>query len=70
MVAMLEKNWISVSEAATLIGCTPQYLRAMALEGRIGHDRVGHAWLLDRKTIEDMAKNPPKVGRPRSRIKK
>jgi excisionase family DNA binding protein len=69
MIAMLEKNWISVSDAAAMVGCTPQYLRKLAIEKEILCERVGHAWLLDKKTIEKMAANPPKVGRPRSRLK-
>lgn len=66
---MLEKNWISVSAAADMVGCTPQYLRKLAIDKEIPCERVGHAWLLDKKTIEQMAQNPPKVGRPRSRTK-
>lgn len=67
---MLEKNWISVSEAAILIGCTPQHLRLMATTSKIPSEKVGHAWLLDKKTVEKMAKNPAKTGRPRGSRKK
>jgi excisionase family DNA binding protein len=70
MIAMLEKNWISVSEAAKVIGCTPQHLRAMVARGQIVHERVGHAWLLDKKSVEKIAKNPAKTGRPRNGHKK
>jgi excisionase family DNA binding protein len=69
MIAMLEQNWISVSDAAALVGCTPQYLRALALDKAIPCERVGHAWLLDKNAIEKMAKTPAKTGRPRSRKK-
>ncbi len=67
---MLEKTWISVSEAAVLVGCAPQHLRLMAKLGKIPSERVGHAWLLDKKTIEKIAKNPAKTGRPRGSRKK
>ena len=67
---MLEKKWISVSDAAILIGCTPQHLRLLAETSKIPSEKVGHAWLLDKKTVEIMAKNPAKTGRPRGSRKK
>ena len=67
---MLEKNWISVSDAAVLIGCTPQHLRLMVSRNQIPHERVGYAWLLDKKTVEKIAETPAKTGRPRSKFKK
>jgi excisionase family DNA binding protein len=70
MIAMLEKSWISISEAAKVIGCTPQHLRAMVARNQIAHERVGHAWLLEKNAVEKMAKTPAKTGRPRSRTKK
>jgi len=69
MIAILKNKWISVSDAAKVVGCTPQHLRKLAILEQIPSQRVGHAWLLDKKTIEKMAANPPKVGRPRSRLK-
>jgi hypothetical protein len=69
MITLLKNKWISVSDAAKIVGCTPQHLRKLASESLIPCERVGHAWLLDKKTIAKMAANPPKVGRPRSRLK-
>ena len=37
----------SVGDAAPLVGCSPQYLRRMAGEGRVPARRIGHAWLID-----------------------
>ncbi len=67
---MLEKKWISVSDAAVLIGCTPQHLRLMVSKNQIPHERVGHAWLLDKTSVEQIAKTPAVTGRPRSGTKK
>ena len=63
---MLGNNWLTVSEAATLIGCSAQRLRVLAAEEKIKAAKVGaRVWLIDRKAAQHMAANPAKTGRPR-----
>jgi excisionase family DNA binding protein len=68
MIAMLEK-WITVSQAAEIIGCSGQRLRFLAKNNKIRSEKVGSVWLVDRKQAEMMAKTPAKTGRPRKNQK-
>lgn len=67
---MLENSWLTVTEAAQLIGCSGQRIRVLATAARIKSIKVGpRAWLIDRSEAEEMRKNPPKTGRPRKNKK-
>lgn len=67
---MLEKNWLTVSETAELVGCSAQRIRFMAKESLIKAELAnGRCWLIDRKAAESMAKTPAKTGRPRKNKK-
>jgi excisionase family DNA binding protein len=68
MIVMQEK-WITISQAAELIGCSSQRLRFLAKEQQIRSEKVGFVWLVDRKQAELMAKTPAKTGRPRKNQK-
>lgn len=65
---MLEK-WITISQAADIVGCSTQRLRVLAKENKLRCEKVGSVWLVERKNAEDMARNPPKTGRPRKNLK-
>lgn len=67
---MLDKNWITVVEAAEIVGCSPQRIRELALDNKIKASKLtGKCWVVDRKEVEKMAKNPSKTGRPRKSVK-
>lgn len=71
MISMLGKNWLTIAEASSIIGCSAQRLRVLAAEQKIKAAKVGErAWLIDRKAALHMAENPAKTGRPRGVRKK
>lgn len=60
-------QFISVTEAAVILGCTPgrvrQMLRADDLPGMKLNEK---AWALRRSDVEKAAKKTPETGRPRT----
>jgi excisionase family DNA binding protein len=71
MIRMLEKKWLTASEAAILIGCSTSRIRALSREGSLKAEKVGpRAWLVDKKSAEELAKTPAKTGRPRKSFEK
>lgn len=63
-------EFIAVNQAAKLIGVTVGRIRQMLLSGELeGFKPNERAWLIPRKEVERILKNPPQVGRPRSRKK-
>ena len=64
---MLEENWITISQAADLVGCTTAHLRLLAKRNELRAEKVGFVWLVDRAHAEELAEKRPNVGRPRSR---
>lgn len=63
---MLENKWVTATEAANLIGCSSAHVRFLAASGDLVCEKVGpRAWLIDKKSAEQIAKNPAKTGRPR-----
>lgn len=68
---MLENKWMTSTEAAELIGCSSAHVRFLANEGHLTGEKVGpRMWLIEKKSAQDFAKKPAKVGRPRSNLKK
>jgi excisionase family DNA binding protein len=62
---------ISVSTAATLIGCTNSYVRRLCREGQIRSQKLGErAWVVSRVDAEKMAETPQSTGRPRKSSQK
>jgi len=43
---------MSTSQAADLLGITPQAVRQAVHEGRLTAERVGSRWLLNREDVE------------------
>jgi hypothetical protein len=71
MISMLGKNWLTATEAAIVIGCTTGRVRAMCGNGLLRAEKVGpRAWMVEKKSAEEIAKNPAKTGRPRKNPKK
>lgn len=61
-----QSAYISVNEAAAIIGCTVGRVRQMLLASELlGAKLNARAWAVDRKAAEKLAKNPSHVGRPR-----
>lgn len=65
MVTMLDKNWISVKEAAERNGCTDGYIRRLVREEKVAkfevHERF---YLVDNRTVVKYFKQPRQPGRP------
>lgn len=43
---------MDVNEAAALLECSPQYVRALARAGRVRARRASRVWLLDRASLD------------------
>jgi hypothetical protein len=70
MKAMLEKKWITTSEAARLIGCTAGRVRKMCADAILQSEKVGpRVWLIDLKSAQSLAQKPYTTGRPRKNQK-
>jgi len=63
---MLQKNWVTVKEAADIIGCTVQHVRYLARENQISSDKIGEKLVIvQRQSAEKYANCKKNVGRPR-----
>lgn len=59
-------EYVSVPEAAEIIGCTDGRVRQMLRQGMLRAKKISErAWLVLRKEAEKYAKTPQKRGRPR-----
>ena len=59
------KGYITVKEAADLIGVVGQRIRQMAAAGEIKSVKVAGVWLIDAKDAKRIAKEPSDIGKPR-----
>lgn len=60
------ENWISVNEAATVLGCTDGRIRQLLRDHELSGQKVNaRAWIISRESVERLAKKPQTVGRPR-----
>lgn len=65
---MLQENWVTVKQAADIIGCRVQHVRLLARNNEIKASRIGEKlWVIDRTSAEKYAKAKKKTGRPRSK---
>ena len=63
---MLQKNWITVKEAAELIGCTVQHVRSLIKKHKWEYNKVTERLIVVHvSTIEKYCKVQQTVGRPR-----
>jgi excisionase family DNA binding protein len=70
MVQMLEKNWMTVAQAADVLGCTARHVSFLARDNKLKCSRIGSRLVVvDKKSVEEFAKIKQKTGRPRSRKK-
>lgn len=67
-------EWISVPDAAELLGCTDVWVIKMISRGDLEGFRLsGRAWAVSRKSVEEnvqkyLDRDRTKAGRPRSKI--
>lgn len=65
---MLQENWVTVKQAADIIGCRVQHVRLLARNNEIKASRIGEKlWVIERTSAEKYAKSKKKTGRPRSK---
>ena len=55
-------NKITTTQAAAILGVTPSRVRQFILQGRLPATKVGRDLFLDRKTVEEFAKQPRRPG--------
>lgn len=46
-------DWITTSEAAQVSGYHPEYIRKLARQGRIGAEKKGRDWWIDRDRLRE-----------------
>lgn len=64
---MPKGNWVSVTDAAELLGLSRRRVHDIIRDGRLKPTRVGSVYLLLRSDVEKFAKKPRKSGRPRKK---
>jgi hypothetical protein len=63
---MIDENYCTVSEAAKTIGCSENHVRLLVKQGKLRGGKIGERlWLVEKKHVAEIAKNPHKKGRPR-----
>lgn len=68
---MSTNDYISVEEAAQLIGCGPRHVRWLCAEGRLRCRKLGRGtWLVELQSAEEVAATPEEHGRPRGASRK
>lgn len=62
----MENDLASTTEAASILGVSPQRVRQLLGEGRLVGTRIGRDWLIERQQLEAFKATPRKrTGRPR-----
>lgn len=60
------KPFVSVADAAAILGCTVGRIRQLLIDGTIAGTKLNErAWAVERKSVEKLAKIPQTTGRPR-----
>lgn len=59
------KGFLTVKEAAALIGVVDQRVRQMAAAGEIEATKIAGIWLIDAKDAKRVAGDPHDIGKPR-----
>ena len=57
-------GYIGTREASEITGLTSGYLRRLLAQGKIKGKRIGHDWIIDRKSVIKFSKTDRKIGRP------
>ena len=56
-------EWISVAEAAEILGVHRNRVLQLVNEGALDAHKVGQRWNISKASVESRAANPPKAGR-------
>jgi excisionase family DNA binding protein len=65
------KSFLSVREAAEIIGCTEGRVRQLLIDKEIDGEKLNErAWAVERKSVDKFAAEPQVVGRPRKHAEK
>jgi excisionase family DNA binding protein len=62
MVDIPAGDWITVAEAAGILGRTPRLVQALIKDGKLPARRVGRAYLLLRPDVERFSAKPRPAG--------
>lgn len=63
---MIEEKWLTIHDAAQLIGCSEDHVRLLARNGTLDSQKLGkRMWLLEKDSVVKFALEPQKTGRPR-----
>lgn len=59
-------NFVSVPEAAAILGCTVGRVRQLLISGELEGKKFNEkAWAIEKRAVEKLAKVPRTKGRPR-----
>jgi DNA-directed RNA polymerase specialized sigma24 family protein len=62
-VLLKKTHFISVNDAATILGCTTGRVRQLLLAGRLeGQKLTERAWAVDRRSVEKYARSDRRPG--------
>lgn len=64
-MSTIDKNWVTVKEAAEVIGCSGGHVRHLIDDGKLVAKKFGNCWAVQRKAAEKVSETPAKTGRPR-----
>lgn len=62
----IQGNAIPASEAARLLGLSPQRVRALVADGELPGQKLAGRWFIDRSAVERRLRKPKLAGRPYS----
>lgn len=69
-IVSINKNLISVVEAAEIIGCTTRNVRKLIDEGKVKATALhNRSWVVYRSSAEAYARKPQEIGQPRKGFK-
>ena len=64
---MYDDDWLSVTDAAKLVGYHPVYLRDLIRAGEIEAKKVVTVWLVSKQSLLEYVQNSQKQGAKRGR---
>ncbi|MBE3560964.1 MAG: helix-turn-helix domain-containing protein [Ktedonobacteraceae bacterium] len=55
-------KWLTTAEAGKLVGRSARHIATLAKTGRIAGRRWGATWMINRDSLEDFFRAPPRRG--------
>lgn len=59
------KSYVTIGQAAEIMGLHAAYVRKLCRDGKVPHDRVGNMILVSRRAAEGFQRDPLGRGRPK-----